>query len=52
MKKVSERQDDETVFLTMKIPNREIRSIYNNQISEWFKNRIKEENRKELYEAI
>ena len=36
MKKVSERQIGVDVYLTMKVPNREIMSIYRNQIGGWF----------------
>ena len=55
MRKVSERQgpDGEDIYLTMRIPNREIRSIYRNQISDWFTdNVVKPADRAELYRAI
>ena len=42
MRKVSERAEGDDVFLTMRIPNREIRSIYRNQISTWFDRQIKD----------
>ena len=41
MKKLSERQEEETIYVTMKIPNREIRSIYDNQIRNWFEGIVK-----------
>jgi len=44
MKKVAERsegENGENIYLTMKIPNVEIRSIYKNQISSWFEKQVK-----------
>ena len=54
MKKVSERQDPEhnDIYLTMCIPNREVRWIYSNQISDWFDRIVKSTDRTELYNAI
>jgi len=55
MKKVSERRDEqneEKVLLTMKIPNIEIRSIYTNQISNWFERQVKSEDRSVLHKAV
>ena len=53
MKKVSERQEGEAVYLTMQVPNREIKSIYENQIREWFEQVVvKETDRTELYRAV
>jgi len=52
MKKVSERQVEEDIYVTMKIPNREIRSIYRNQISDWFSNIVKNTDQTDLYKAI
>ena len=55
MKKVSERRDEqneEKIYLTMKIPNIEIRSIYTNQISSWFDKQVKETEKGELYKAV
>ncbi|MBR5375715.1 MAG: AAA family ATPase [Lachnospiraceae bacterium] len=52
MRKESERTDGERIFLTMRIPNIEIRSIYRGQISEWFKKKIKETNKGELNKAV
>ena len=54
MKKVSERQDPEhnDIYLTMCIPNREVRWIYSNQISNWFDKIVKSTDRTELYKAI
>lgn len=55
MKKVSERQDPDTpekLSMTMKIPNIEIRSIYNNQIRMWFEKQIQREDRSLFYQAV
>ena len=52
MRKVSERKEEEDIYLTMKIPNIEIRSIYKNQIKEWFEKQVKETDRKVLYKAV
>ena len=52
LKKVAERIDGEDLYLTMKIPNGEIRSIYKNQISTWFEKQIKETDKAVLYKAV
>ena len=55
MKKVSERrdeQDEEIIYLTMRIPNIEIRSIYTNQIRGWFDKQVKSEDRSVLHKAV
>ena len=52
MKKVSERLSGEDIYVTMKIPNAEIRSIYRNQISGWFEKRIKEADKSILHRAV
>ena len=52
MKKVSERQYGGDIYVTMRIPNREVRSIYRNQISSWFDKVVERADRKELYAAI
>ncbi len=52
MRKVSERAEGDDVFLTMRIPNREIRSIYRNQISTWFDRQIKDSDKGVLNKAV
>lgn len=53
MKKVSERRQDEDIYITMCIPNAEIRSIYRNQIREWFdKAVLKVTDRSVLHKAV
>ena len=53
MKKVSERREDNgDIYLTMKIPNTEIASIYETQIRGWFEKQIKSEDRSILHKAV
>lgn len=52
MKKVSERFEGRDIFVTMKIPNEEILSIYENQISTWFEKRVKEADRSIFHRAV
>lgn len=41
LKKLSERFDGETVYLTLAIPNTEVKLIYRNTILDWFNQSIK-----------
>ncbi len=52
MKKVSERREDKYIYLTMKIPNAEIASIYESQIRGWFDKQVKNEDRSVLHKAV
>ena len=52
MKKVSERKEDKYIYLTMKIPNTEIASIYETQIRSWFDKQVKSEDRSVFYKAV
>ena len=52
MKKVSERQEGEDIYVSMRIPNLEIKSIYRHQIRFWFDKIVAGANRDELYAAI
>ena len=52
MRKVSERIEGEDIFLTMRIPNNEIRNIYRNQIKEWFDHVVKETNRGTFHQDV
>ena len=52
MKKVSERREDKYIYLTMKIPNTEIASIYETQIRGWFDKQVKSEDRSVLHRAV
>ncbi|MBQ7724977.1 MAG: AAA family ATPase [Lachnospiraceae bacterium] len=52
MKKVSERISGENIYLTMRIPNAEIRYIYRGQISTWFNRIVKAADRSTFYRDI
>ena len=54
LKKISEREDEsgETLYLSMAIPNTEIKTIYKNSIAYWFEQRIKQTDRSPLKHAL
>ena len=54
LKKISERKDEsgETLYLSMAIPNTEIKTIYKNSIAYWFEQRIKQTDRSSLVRAL
>lgn len=52
LKKVSQRQDGQVVYLTMKIPNAEILYIYDNTIKDWFDERLKKVDFSSFYSAL
>ena len=54
LKKMSERKDEsgESLYLSMAIPNTEIKTIYKNSISYWFEQRMKETDRSPLMRAL
>lgn len=52
LKKVSERFEGVTIYLTMAVPNREIASIYENTILEWFDKRLKQTDLGILHQAV
>ncbi|MBR1627840.1 MAG: PD-(D/E)XK nuclease domain-containing protein [Lachnospiraceae bacterium] len=52
MRKVSERYSNDDNYLTMRIPNREIRSIFKGQISEWFDKVVRDTNRGVFWQAV
>ena len=54
LKKMSERKDEsgESLYLSMAIPNTEIKTIYKNSISCWFEQRIKQTDRSPLVRAL
>ena len=52
MKKVSERQENDDIYLTMCVPNAEIKSIYRNQIRSWFDKTVKSTDRGDLHKAV
>lgn len=52
MRKVSERKEDKYVYLTMRIPNIEIASIYETQIRAWFDKKVKDTDKGVLNRAV
>ena len=52
LKKVGEQKDGNNLKLEMKIPNIEIATIYENSISYWFEQRIKQTDRSPLVRAL
>lgn len=52
LKATDKRFEVDTIYLTMKIPNMEIRYIYRYTIREWFSQRIKQTDFTELYRSI
>ena len=54
LKKISERKDEsgEILYLSMAIPNTEIKTIYKNSITYWFDQRMKETDRSPLKHAL
>ena len=52
LRKVSERAIGDDTYLTMRIPNKEIESIFRNQISGWFEKQVKDSDRSALYKAV
>lgn len=52
LKKVSERQEGNKIYVTLRIPNREISCIYEDQIRGWFDRIVKNADRQALYKAI
>ncbi len=52
MKRVSERSQDDVIYVTMTIPNREVKYVYKTQISQWFERNVKNADFSILYKAI
>ncbi len=52
MKKVSERAEGDDIYMTMCIPNREIRGIFRNQISLWFDDIVKQTDLNIFHNAV
>lgn len=50
--KVSERMEEETVYIKLAIPNTEVRYIYRNTIIEWFEQRLKQVDYSFFYKDI
>lgn len=52
LKKVSERFAEGTTYLTLAIPNEEVKYIYKNSVMEWFQQRIRTKDFSSLYQAL
>ncbi len=52
LKQVAVRMDSRNLILTMAIPNEEVASIYDNTISNWFRDDIRTKDLSELYRAM
>ena len=52
MKKISARIENEVIYMTMQIPNKEILYVYKTQIRQWFERSIKQVDYSDLYKAI
>lgn len=52
LKNEGERQEDTDNYLSMSVPNLEVKSVYNNSISRWFEKRLEVTDRRELIEAF
>lgn len=52
LKKCGHRLIGETIYVTLAIPNTEVRYIYKNKILEWFQERLKEKDLQGLYDSI
>ncbi len=52
MRKVSERTEGDDIYMTMCIPNREIRSIFRHQVSLWFEDIVKQTDLNNFHNAV
>lgn len=52
LKKVSERMQADTVYITLMIPNAEVKYIYRNSVMEWFDRQVRQKDFSILYEAL
>lgn len=52
LKMVSQRFENRMTYLTLTIPNEEVKYIYENTIREWFNEKIKVRDFKDLYQAF
>ena len=52
LKKISEHQEGETIYMEMAIPNSEVRYVYKNAVLRWFEERTKKKELKPLYESL
>ncbi len=52
LKKIREHQEEETIYMEMAIPNREVRYIYKNTVPRWFEKKVEQKELSPLYESI
>lgn len=52
LRKVKERFEVDTMYLSLAIPNTEIRYLYKNTVMEWFNRKISQKNFSSLYQAL
>ena len=52
LKQVSRKMEHEIQYLTMAVPNLEVKYIYNNTITKWFRDEIKEKDLSFMYRAM
>lgn len=52
LKKIKERFEDEMIYLTLTVPNKEVAGIYRSTILEWFDKRLKTTDLSILHKAI
>lgn len=52
LKKISERQEGETIYMEMAIPNSEVRYVYKNAVLRWFEKKTEQKELSPLYESI
>ena len=56
LKKISQRQEGETIYMEMAIPNSEVRYVYKNAVLRWFEEKIDKKTEKReltpLYESL
>lgn len=52
LKKIREHQEEETIYMEMAIPNREVRYIYKNTVLRWFEKKVEKKELSPLYESI
>ena len=52
LKKISERQEGETIYTEMAIPNSEVRYVYKNAVLRWFEKKTEKKELTPLYESL
>lgn len=52
LKQISGRMENETLYLTLAVPNLEVKYIYNNTITAWFRDEIKSRDLFPMYRAM